>query len=250
MGKVKCSYDYKGTGRQVFYDASTYEILSGNFPVVYKNDFDFPAEDETNDVAVQEEGTANAVAINVAVNGTCRINTGTATDKANNISGELNYQAGHNLVFQCKLATATSDANLLAFWGMTDAKAEGTGKISLKDGSLASGSIDAWADDLVGFGVRAETSDNIYAVSCNAAGTPQTTDTGLDLTLATDYICEVVCDTSGNAVFYINGVQVARHALAITATDNLTWYVGGMITAGSTAALIDVDYVTVMQERA
>jgi hypothetical protein len=249
MSRVKCSYNYKGTGRQVFYDDATGEILSANFPVVYKNDFLNPVVDETNDVAVQEEGTANAIAVNVAANGFLRINTGTEADKANNASGELVWIAGQNLVFQCKLKTTTSDAGLLLFAGMSDAKAEGTGKIAIKDGSLASGSVDAWADDLVGFGVRAETSDKIYALSCNAAGTPQTTDTGYDLTLSTDYVLEIVCDASGNAKFYIDGNQVASHALAITATDPLTWFVGGLITTGSTAALIDVDFVAAMQNR-
>jgi len=250
MGKVNCTYNYRGTGRQVFYDSETYEIIHINAPVFYKNDFLGIATDETNDVATSEEGTANAVSIASEItNGYVRINTGTAVDKRNVISGPLILEAENELIWQCKLHTTTSDANLLLFAGLSDAKNEASGKIALKDSSLASGSIDAWADDLVGFGVRAETSDNIYAVSCKAAGTPQTTDTGTDLVLTTDYILEVILDSDGKAKYYLDGALVATHTAAITATDALCWTVQALITAGSTAALIDVDYVLVGQNR-
>lgn len=249
MSRVGCSYNYHGTGRQVFFDNSSGEILQIMSPVFYKNDFLNPVIDETNDVATDEEGTANAVAVQVLTNGYVRINTGTEADKRNVIAGELVLEAENELIFQCKLHTTTSDANILLFAGLNEAKAEATGKLPIKDDSHATGTIDAWADDCVGFGVRAETSDNIYAVSCAAAGTPQSTDTGYNLTLATDYIFEVILDANGKALFYIDGNQVASHAGAITVTDPLCWLVGGLITDGSTAALIDLDYVLFGQNR-
>jgi hypothetical protein len=247
---VESEHNYKGTSHQVFYDSSSYEILHVNSPVFYKNDFLNPVIDETNDVATAEEGTGNAVAASVATNGWAQIDTGTVADKRNVIAGELVYEAENELIFQCKLKTTTSDAGILLFAGLNDSKDEGTGKLPIKDGSHASGSIDAWADDCVGFGVRAETSDNVYAVSCKAAGTPQTTDTTTDLTLATDYILEIVLDSSGNAGYYLNGASVATHTSAITATDPLTWFVGALITTGSTAAFVDIDYVLCAQNRA
>lgn len=249
MSRIHCEYNYKDTGHQVFFDSSTYEIIHVNAPVFYKNDFLNPAIDETNDVATAEEGTSNDISISALTNGYVRINTGTAADKRNVIAGELVYEAENELIFQCKLHTTTSDANILLFAGLSDAKNEAATKLPLKDGSLASGSIDAWADDLVGFGVRAETSDNIYAVSCAAAGTPQSTDTGSDLTLSTDYILEIILDSSGNAKYYLNGASVASHTSAVTATDPLCWNIGALITAGSTAALVDVDYVLCAQNR-
>ncbi len=246
---IKCIYNYKNTGFQVFYDTSSYEIVHCNAPIYYKNDFLNPANDATNDVAEHTEGTSNAIDVTVATNGHTLIDTGTAADKRTGMSGELVWEAENEILWQMKLNTTTSDAGLLMFAGVSDAKNEATGKLPFKDASHASGSVDAWADDAVGFGVRAETSDNIYAVSVSAAGTPQTTDTGLDLTLDTDYILEIVLNADGDAVYAINGAQVASHTSAVTATDPLTWFVGGLITTGSTAAFIDIDYVLMAQRR-
>ena len=247
---IKCIYNYKDTGFQVFYDTSSYEIVHCNAPIYYKNDFLNPANDNTNDIAEHEEGTSNTVDIQVLTNGYARIYTGTADDKRTGMSGELVWEAENELLFQMKLYTTTSDANVLLFAGVSDAKNEATGKLPFKDASHASGSIDSWADDAVGFGVRAETSDNIYAVSVKADGTPQTTDTGVDLTLDTDYILEIVLNSDGDAVYAINGAQVASHTSAVTATDPLTWLVGGLTTAGGTGTIIDIDYVLMAQRRA
>lgn len=248
---IRCKYNYKDTGFQVFYDDVTFEIVHVNAPVFYKNDFLGLALDATNDVNTVTDSASATIAALIGTNGWMRVDSGTTADKQGGIlSGMLAFEAENELIFQTRLHTTTSDANHLAFIGFTDdITGEGTGKIPLKDGSLASGSIDAWADDMVGFGWRTETSDNIYAVSCIAAGTPQTTDTGHDLVLGTNYLFELVLDSAGNCKYYINGAQVASHALAITPGDPLGWAIIGMITAGSTAALIDVDYVLAAQNR-
>jgi hypothetical protein len=39
MGKVKCSYNWYGTGKQVFYDGTTFETLWAGYPVQYVEDF-------------------------------------------------------------------------------------------------------------------------------------------------------------------------------------------------------------------
>ncbi len=39
MGKVKCEYNWQNTGRQVFFDGSTFETLWAGFPVVFVEDF-------------------------------------------------------------------------------------------------------------------------------------------------------------------------------------------------------------------
>ncbi len=247
---IKCDYSYRGSGFQVYRDTRTFEIVHVMAPIYYKNDFVNPANDATNDVAEANEGTSEDINIAVLTNGYTRINTGTAQDKRNVMSGELVYEAENEILFQMKLHTTTSDASLLLFAGLSDAKNETTGKLAFKDSSLASGSIDAWADDACGFAVRAETSDNIYAVSVNNTATPQTTDTALDLTLSTTYILEMVLNADGDCVFAVNGAQLATHEEAITATDPLCWTVGGLITAGGTASLIDIDYVLVAQRRA
>ena len=247
MARIKCRYNYKNTRHQVFFDSITYEIVQVMAPVWYKNDFANPANDETNDVATGEE--TGSVAITVATNGWTRLSTSTTPDQRQCISGELVWEAENELIWQCKLKTTTSDADLFLNVGVTDSKDEGSGTLPFVDGSMASGVIDSVADDAVMFAVRAETSDNIYAVSVAADGTPQSTDTGIDLVLGTDYIFEIVLDADGVARYSINGALVAVHTSAVTVTDPLTWYVGATITANSTQALVDIDYVLCAQRR-
>ena len=247
MARIKCAYNYKNTRHQVYYDSTTYEIVQVMAPVWYKNDFQNPAQDETNDVATGEETGSSAIA--VKTNGYSRLSTSTTPDERQCISGELVWEAENELIWQCKLNTTTSDAALFMFAGVTDSKDEGSNTLPLVDDSLVSGTITTNADDLVGFGVRAETSDDIYCISNAAGGTAQSTDSGTDLVLGTEYILEVVLDAAGTARYSINGALVAVHASAVTVTDPLTWYVGATITAGSTEALVDIDYVLMAQRR-
>ncbi len=247
MASIKCKYNYKGTRHQVFYDSVTHEIVQVMAPIYYKNDFLNPAGDETNDVATGEE--TGSAAVGVATNGWYKLSSSTTPDQRNCVTGELVWEAENELIFQCKLKSSTSDANLFLCAGVTDSKDEGSGTLPFTDGSMASGTIDSQADDAVMFTVRAETSDNIYCSSVAANGTPQSTDSGRDLVLGTDYILEIVLDAEGTAIFSIDGVQVAKHATAVTVTDPLTWYVGSTITAGSTEAIVEVDYVLMAQRR-
>lgn len=249
MGKVKSEYNWGETGRLAFYDSSTFETLLPLFPVFFVDDFFGPATDATNDWTEAGEGTSNAQDYQAGVNGWYRINTGTAADKRNEISTGLDWEAAKSCGCEVKLHTTTSDTGLFLNFGFTDVATEGTGSLSWVDGSLVAGTVDSVADDAVMFGVRAETSDNIYALSVIANGTPQSTDTGTDLVLATDHIYRIQLDTAGNARYYIDGEHVATHLLAVTTTDDLCFTIGGMLTTGSTAALIDIDYVKIWQNR-
>lgn len=250
MGRVKSDYNKDNTGRLVFYDGATFETLNPiGFPVVFVDDFIHPAVDATNDWTEATEGTSNAQDITAAVNGYYRINTGTAADKRTEISTALVWEAAQACGCEVRLKTTTSDAGLMLNFGFTDVATEGTGSLSWVDATLVAGTVDSVADDAVMFGVRAETSDNIYALSVIANGTPQSTDTGTDLVLATPHIYRIQLDALGNARYYIDGAQVAEHLLAVTTTDDLCFTIAGMLTTGSTAALIDIDYVKIWQNR-
>ena len=39
MGRVRCAYNWQGTGKQVFFDASTFETLMNTYPVQFVEDF-------------------------------------------------------------------------------------------------------------------------------------------------------------------------------------------------------------------
>lgn len=250
MGRVKAQYDYHGAGRLAFYDAVTHETLAATgFPVVVFDDF-FGVEFLENSVwETEEEGTSNAIGIVAGINGLCVLNTGTAADKSNSLFGGLNWKADLAASMEIRLCATTSLAGLLLCFGFSDVGGEGTGKVAFKDASLAAATVDAWADDAVMFGVRVETSIDIYALSVKAAGTPQSTDTGTNLVLDAYHIYRIDLDVDGNARFYIDGVLVATHALAVTDSDPLTPTIQTLLTTGSTAALVNVDYIKVWQHR-
>lgn len=247
--RIGQEYNWQGFPFPVFFDRKTFETIHPLAPVVLYDDFLGLTLDSTCDWTSAAEGTANAVEIAAALSGVLRLNTGTAADKRNNVASSLNWAGSQNVTFETRVKTTTSDAGLLLVAGLTDAVDEGAGKLPFKDDSLATGTIDAWADDAAMFGVRAETSDDIYALAVKAAGTPVSADTGTDLVLATWMTLRIQIDTSGNCRFYIDGVLVATHATAITASDPLCGFVGGLITTGSTAALVDIDYIRIWQDR-
>ena len=249
-GRTKADYNYHGTGRLTFYDSSLFETLLPTHPVVLFDDFLHPATDATNDWTESDDsGTSAAGDITAAVNGIYQIDTGTDPDKYRCISSELCWEAAKACGCEVRLATTTADAAIMFAFGFTDAKTEGTGTIAWTDGSLVSGTVDSVADDAVMFGVRAETSDSIYALSVIADGTPQSTDTGIDIALNTYHVYRIQLDTDGNAKFYIDGQLVATHLLAVTTTDDLCFAVQALITTGSTADYVNIDYVKIWQER-
>lgn len=250
MGKTKAAYDYQKTGRLTFFDSGSHETLITTHPVVLFEDFLHPATDATNDWSeVDDSGTSAAGDISVGVNGLYQMDTGTDADKFRVIASELNWEAAKACGCEVRLATTTSDAGIHLNFGFSDAKNEGTGTIAFVDGSLASGVVDSVAEDAVMFGVRAETSDNIYALSVKNNGTPQSTDSGIDLVLNTYHVYRIQLDTLGNARFYIDGAFVAEHLLAVTTTDDLCFAVQALITAGSTANFLNIDYIKIWQER-
>ena len=77
----------------------------------------------------------------------------------------------------------------------------------------------AAATNAVGFLLDADlgtvTSPDLYCVSVNAGGTPQEVDTGINWTDAQAKRLRVKLDASGNAYFYVDGVQVGYIALAV-----------------------------------
>lgn len=250
MGKTKAKYDYQKTGRLAFFDGSTHETLLTTHPVVLFDDFLHPATDATNDWTETDDGGTSAAGDIVAgVNGIYQIDTGTDADKFRALSSEICFEAAKACGCEVRLATTTADAALMLCFGFSDAKVESTGTLAFKDAALAAATIDANADDAVMFAVRAETSDSVYACSVKAAGTPQSTDTGTDIVLDTYHIYRIQLDASGNARFFIDGALVAEHLLAVTTTDDLCFTLQALITTGSTADFVNIDYIKVWQER-
>jgi len=212
------------------------------------DDFFQQAIDTTNLYDVGVEGDANAVEILEGLNGLLQITTGTTADKRNCIATKLIFAAARGVIVEARIKTLTSQAGLLFFFGLTDNADEGAGLIPVADTALAAATITANADDFVGFAARVESNVNLYCVSGKATDL-QSADSGVDLTLGTYMILRIELDTSGNAKFYINGTYVGALANAITAADPLCLYLGGLITTGTTAALLNMDYWVAYQAR-
>lgn len=217
--------------------------------VHFKDDFCHLVIDTTNRYNVNTEGTSAAVDILEAINGVVQIDTGTDVDNRNCIATPLLFSAARGVIAEFRIRTLTSDADLLMFCGLTDAVTEASTKLPIKDAAIATATLDFWADDCVGFAVRAETSDNIFCVSSAATASDQLVDSGSDLVLETWMVLRIELDTSGNAKFYIDGTYVGAISSAVTAADPLCLFLGGLITDGSTAAFIQMDYWAAYQAR-
>lgn len=217
--------------------------------VVFEDDFCSVAIDKTNRWNCSSTGTSGAVEISAAINGVCLLDSGTDPDLVSVIASPLNFASARQAIFEARLRPITSLAGIFLVFGFTDNVLEDVAKLAFKDGSLVEASVDSWADDAAMFGVRQETSANIYALSVIANAAPQSDDTGIDLVIDTWHTYRVELDATGNAKFYIDGVKVAEQALAITPADPLCAFVGQMITTGSTAAFVEVDYIKVWQAR-
>jgi len=212
------------------------------------DDFFDLAIDTTNKYTVGTEGTGAAVDITAALNGVLQIDTGTDVDNRNCIASRLNFSGARGVTAEFRIKTTTSDAGLLLFCGLTDLKDEGSGLLPIADTALAAATITANASDFAGFAVRAETNDNVYCVS-GKAGTLQSSDSATDIVLDTWLKLRIEVDTDGNAKFYINDTFITELEDALTASDPLCLYLGGLITTGSAAAFIQMDFWGAHQAR-
>jgi len=218
--------------------------------VVLEDDFLGKAVDNAYKWNVATEGTSAAVALDIdELNGVLLMDSGTDVDQRNVIASGLNFAAARKAIIEARLRPLTSVAKAFFVMGFTDSIDEGTGKLPFKDGSLVELTLDSWADDAAMFGVRQETSANIYAMSVIANAVPQSDDTGIDYVIDVWHTYRIELDATGNAKFYIDGTKVAEQALAITAADKLCAFAGIMITDGTTAAFVEVDYIKAWQAR-
>ena len=94
------------------------------------------------------------------------------------------------------------------------------------------------------------TNKALTAISTNAAAAVQTTTlaNAVNITAATFNTYRIEIDAAGNAVFFIDGVQVASQLLAVATTAVLAPSIG-MFASSGTAETMLVDYVMYKQAR-
>ncbi len=175
--------------------------------------FDQKALDETNEYTITVGGTSDAVAVTGAGVIGVTMTTGTGDN-------EVSYFAATPLIFDISQSPAIEARVKITdvsgtFFGFffSDAITESTPNSTI---DADSGTVTATATDAVGFVVDADLgTSSVYCASVNTGAACQSVDTGLDWTDNQTKVLRIALDTSGNARFYVDGVQKGYIAAAV-----------------------------------
>lgn len=189
--------------------------VEGNFSTERMTSVDWYDQtvlDTTNDYTQTLGGTGDLGALEAG--GTCGFKgtSGSGDNEISFLGTALIFDISQNPEIETK-STIDDVSGSVEFWGFSDANTEATpvATIDADGGTLAAGATNA-----VGFVVDADLgASSIYCASVNAGGTVQYVDSGIDWTDGVSYVLRVKLDTSGNALFWIDGVQVGYIALAV-----------------------------------
>ena len=177
--------------------------------------FDGKVIDETNEYTITVAGTADAIAVQGAGQIGLRATTGTADQEVCFIATPLIFDITQNPIIEARVEITDVSGTFL-FFGFSDAVLETTPSATI---DYAGGTLAAVATDAVGFVCDAEkTASALYcayvgtgiAVGASLASPTVTWTDGVKHTL------RVELDSSGNAYYYCDGIQVGYKATAVT----------------------------------
>lgn len=124
MGKVKCEYNWQNTGRQVFYDESSFETLMTGYPVQYVEDFQGGAilTDGTTTWKAIDVGAATEALVADASNGQFLLHLA-ANDEAEDAvlyhGDQKSFDVGNGLIFEARVNMAVAPGTgVTAVFGM------------------------------------------------------------------------------------------------------------------------------------
>jgi hypothetical protein len=243
---TKCKYNWHDTGRQVFFDGSTYETLHGMYPVSFYDDFTgadvvIPATgaDEsgckwTKKIVGAAPPTVGRIADGVNSIIECAMTSASQKqDAAIHMDDELGFSIAQGAIFECRLnLSVLPTLNGVASWGLWGAWADGGSAYRVGFEAAASGAITCECDD-------------------NATDTA--TASGVTV-LTTDWkIYRIDCTTQADIKFFIDGVRVAASTTfnnaASAANSKSQPHVGLYKASGAGLGKIQLDYVKVLQNR-
>lgn len=246
MGKVKCEYNWHNTGKQVFYDGSTFEILKAMYPVQYYDDFVgadvvVPASGSPESGCKWSAKIVGAAPPTVAktadgVNGfvlNSLTNADQKQDAALHMNDELMFSIAQGAIFEARLAFTTLPTLLavgsLGLWG-----AWGDGGSAYRVGfEVPAGGV-----------VTCESDDN--ATDTSAAST-------VTLVAGTYNIFRIDCTNQTNIKFFIDGNQICSSttfANAASASNSKCQPHFGLYKAsGAGLGVMSIDYCKVFQNR-
>lgn len=244
--KTKSAYNWFGTGRQAFWDGSTFETLKAMYPVEFYDDFIgadvvIPASGSVESGVAWSKKIVGAAPPTVAktadgVNGMVDLTLTSASQKqdaALHMNDELMFSIAQGAIFEARLALSTlpTDVAIASFglWG-------------------------AWADGgsayRVGFEVPAG-----GVVTCESDDNATDTAAASSVTLVAGeyHVFRIDCTLQSAIKFYIDGDLVCSSttfANAASASNSKAQpHVGLYKASGTGVGTISLDYVKVWQNR-
>lgn len=197
-------------------DANQEANIKGDLSTERMTDVDWfahKAVDETNEYTSTVDGSSDAVAETGGGEIGITFTTGTADNDTSLFAATpLIFDVSNSPSIESRISI-TDVSGTAVFFGFSDAVTEsGMGPTILAvDGTLA-----ATATDAAGFVCDADKgTSSLYCASINNGGSIQSVDTGIDWTDGQSRNLRVSLDSSGNARFYANGVQVGYIASAV-----------------------------------
>jgi len=174
--------------------------------------FDQTTLDTSNDYTQTLGGTSDAGALTAGGETGFKGTTGTGDNEVSFLAGGLIFDITQNPEIETKLKIVDVSGTII-FYGLSDATLETTPAATIDaDG----GTLTAVATDAVGFVCDADLgTSSLYCASVNNGAAVQSVDTGIDWTDNQSKKLRVRLDTSGNAYFYVDGVQVGYIASAV-----------------------------------
>lgn len=208
---------------------------------------DFIGDTFKAELAITLEASSTA-ALNQQAGGVMRLTTNAAADAYSTLALGLHWLASSGpTIFKARIKNVTAITARMVEIGLSDALSESNGQ------AFTSHDVTpvAVATNAAIFGFNTvDTMTQYSALSVNAGGTPQV-DLNVETPALTYSDLMVVIDALGNAYFYEGEepVLVATQLLAVATTALLTPWISITATA-STAAIIDVDFMSIQGRRA
>ena len=174
--------------------------------------FDQTTLDTTNDYTQTLGGTSDAGALEASGKHGVKFTTGTGDNEVSFLGTALIFDVTQEPEIESKIEI-TDVSGTFVFFGFSDANTESTPNATI---DADSGTLAATATDAAGFVIDADLgSSSIYCASVNNGGTVQYVDSGLDWTDGQSKRLRVKLDSSGNAYFYVDGIQEGYIASAV-----------------------------------
>lgn len=187
-----------------------------------------------------------AGAINVQNNGVYRLTTGAGSTHTMAVNGSQITSALTALIsdtgtrFETRLGNISALTSQSICFGLVDVSTL-SAPFTISGTTFTANATNAVAfvEDSASTGAAAK----LNAVAVNAGGSVQTVNLGIDVDTAAMHTYRIEVDSAGNALYFVDGVQLASILLAVATTARLCLSVGMFSNATSASQTLDVDYL-------